>query len=280
MSVLARIIGRVARPAAVLAAAMLAAGCEAGPDAGGPITAVHVYTAPVPVGLDALVERHRLAGARVGFVLYDLADGEKLAGRNENELFIPASTTKIATTVAALNILGPNYRFDTQLLATGTIAGGVLNGNLYLQGGGDPLLQPQDLMALAQRLKDAGVSSISGQFFYDTSLLAATGQISARWPDNARYNPGVDALSLDFNKTLLTWRPKGEAGIAEAFETPAFDDAGPGLADAAPGTGRSIIYAGPKSPGRWLLSPAASSTATSICRAAATRSCSRRTSWP
>ena len=245
------------RPAAVLAAAMLVGGCEAAPDAAGPITAVHVYTASVPVGLDALVERHRLAGARVGFVLYDLARGEKLAGRNENELFIPASTTKIATTVAALNILGPNYRFETRLLATGAIAGGMLNGNLYLQGGGDPLLQPQDLMDLAQRLKDAGVSSISGQFFYDTSLLAATDHISARWPDNARYNPGIDALSLDFNRTLLTWRPKGEIGIAEAFETPAFDDAGPGLADVDPGTGRSILYAGPKSAGRWLLSPAA-----------------------
>ncbi len=255
MGVPKRTFGSAARQAAMLAAAMILAGCEVAPEAGGPITAVHVYTAPVPVGLDALVERHRLTGARVGYVLYDLTRGEKIAGRNDNEPFIPASTVKVATSVAALNILGPDYRFETRLLATGAIAGGVLNGNLYLQGGGDPLLQPQDLMALAQRLKDAGVSSLSGQFFYDISLLAGTGEISSRWPDNTRYNPGVDALSLDFNRTLLTWRQKGEEGTVEAFETPAFDDAGPGLADA--GAGRSIIYAGPQSPGRWLLSPSA-----------------------
>ncbi len=257
MGVMARVFRRAARPLAVVAAAAIAVGCEGTAETGGPITAVNVYTAPVPVGLDALIERHRLTGARVGFVLYDLGRGERLAARDENEPFVPASTTKVATSVAALGILGPDYRFETRLLATGKLAGGILNGDLYLKGGGDPLLQPQDLMDLAQRLKDAGVSSISGQFFYDVSLLAKTEQISERWPDNARYNPGVDALSLDFNRTLLTWRPKGEPGTAEAFETPAFDDAGPGLAEAAPATGRSVIYAGPKSAGRWLLSPAA-----------------------
>jgi len=248
------------RLAAMLAAALIFAGCEAAPEAGGAITAVNVYTAPVPVGVNALMERHRLAGARVGFVLYDIARGDRLAALNRNELFIPASTIKVATTLAALNILGHDYRFDTRLLATGAIAGTALNGDLYLQGGGDPLLQAQDLMALAQRLKDAGVSSLTGQFFYDVSLLATTEKISARWPDNTRYNPGVDALSLDFNRTLLTWRPKDEAGTVEAFETPAFDDAGPGLADADPDTGRGIIYAGPQSAGRWLLSPSAPAT--------------------
>jgi D-alanyl-D-alanine carboxypeptidase/D-alanyl-D-alanine-endopeptidase (penicillin-binding protein 4) len=255
MDILMRTIMRAARPAATLVLALIAAGCETAPEAAGPITTVHVYTAPAPVGLDALIERHRLNGARVGYVLYDLARGERLAARNENEPFVPASTIKVATSVAALNILGPDYRFETRLLATGAVAGSVLNGNLYLQGGGDPLLQPQDLMALAQRLRDAGVSSLSGQFFYDVSLLAGTDQISARWPDNARYNPGVDALSLDFNRTLLTWRQKGEAGTVEAFETPAFDDPGPGLAEA--GAGRNIVYAGPQRAGRWLLSPAA-----------------------
>lgn len=257
MGVSARTFGRAARAAAVLAAGVLFAGCEAAPEAAGPIAAVHVYTAPVPVGVEALIERHRLAGARVGFVLYDLANGDKVAARGENESFIPASTAKVATTVAALNILGPDYRFETRLLATGATRNSVLDGDLYLQGGGDPLLQPQDLMGLAQRLKDAGVTIISGKFFYDTSFLAGVEAIAGAQPDNARYNPGVGALSLDFNQTLLTWRPKGEAGIAEAFETPAFDDAGPGLADGDPGAGKNLVYAGPKSANRWLLSPSA-----------------------
>ncbi|HEX9702629.1 MAG TPA: D-alanyl-D-alanine carboxypeptidase, partial [Rhodospirillales bacterium] len=150
-------------PIAALAVMLAAAGCEApsdGTQRG--IAAVHVYTAPVPVGADALIERRRLAGARVGYLLIDLKTGATLAARNENDLFIPASTAKVPTMVAAMNILGPNYRFETRLLAKGDIVGGVLNGDIYLQGGGDPLLQPQDLMALAQRLKDAGIGSLSG----------------------------------------------------------------------------------------------------------------------
>jgi D-alanyl-D-alanine carboxypeptidase/D-alanyl-D-alanine-endopeptidase (penicillin-binding protein 4) len=242
---------------AVLVAVIVTSGCEVPSGAGRGITAVHVYTAPVPVGTDVLIQRHDLSGVHVGYVLYDLKTGAKLAGRNGNQPFIPASTAKVPTTVAALNVLGPDYRFETRLLATGDIVGGVINGNLYLQGGADPLLQPQDLMALAQQLKDAGISGLSGRFFYDTSFLRETNRIDAEQPANARYNPGVDALSLDFNQTLLTWRRKDQAGTVESFETPVFDETGPGLAASDPGPGRDIIYAGPAGPGRWLLSPTA-----------------------
>ncbi|HEX9703525.1 MAG TPA: D-alanyl-D-alanine carboxypeptidase, partial [Rhodospirillales bacterium] len=88
-------------------------------------------------------------------------------------------------------------------------------------------------------------------------LLLETGRIDDRQPENARYNPGIGALSLDFNQTLLSWRPDSDAATVEAFETPTFDEAGPGLATADPGAGRDLTYAGPSVGGRWLLSPAA-----------------------
>ena len=244
-------------PLAAVAVAVLLGGCETPPeDSAANITQVRVFTVPAPLGVEALIKRHRLTEARVGYVLYDLLGGEKLAALNENELFIPASTAKVPTTVAALQILGPEFRFETLILASGPIAKGVLEGDLYLKGGGDPLLQAQDLMDLAGQIKDKGVRKITGRFFYDASLLRSTPRIEAGQPDNARYNPGLGALSLDFNQTILTWRPTAVPGTVEAFETPAFDETGPGLSPTDPGPGRNVDYAGPGGgSGRWLLSP-------------------------
>ncbi len=232
----------------------------AGSSPGQVITEVRAYEAPPTVGVDALIRKHGLLGARVGYALLDLESGGLIGGRNENALFIPASTAKVPTTVAALGILGPGYRFQTRVLVTGKVApgedGGVLQGDLTLQGGGDPLLTIQDLMGLAQKLKDSGVSRVSGRFFYDRSLLGTTAQIEARQPEDARYNPGLSALSLDFNHTLLNWRSTLEPGVVRAFETPALGNPRPGLSAPRdiPGRGHNFVLGGE---GRWLLAPSA-----------------------
>jgi len=151
---------------------------------------------------------------------------------------------------------------DTRVLVTGKVApgkdGGILEGDLTLQGGGDPLLTIQDLMGLAQKLKDLGLSRVSGKFFYDPSLLKTTAQIDARQPENARYNPGLSALSLDFNQTLLNWlptlEPGGEPGVVRAYQTPVLGTPKPGLSAADPGPGQNVVLG---EDGRWLLSPSA-----------------------
>ena len=240
---------------------VLLAGCQ-GPtvSTGTAITEVRAYEAPPPAGVEALIRKHGLSGARVGYALLDLESGGMIAGRDENALFIPASTAKVPATVAALGILGPDYRFETKLLAAGKVVKGVLQGDLTLQGGGDPLLAIQDLMGLAQKLKDSGVSRVAGRFFYDRSFLKTTARIEARQPENARYNPGLGALSLDFNQTLLNWRPVGEPGgepgVVQAFETPALGNPRPGLSSPRdiPGRGQNVVLG---EDGNWLLSPAA-----------------------
>jgi D-alanyl-D-alanine carboxypeptidase/D-alanyl-D-alanine-endopeptidase (penicillin-binding protein 4) len=231
---------------------------------GATITEVRAYQPPAPIGAEALIRKHNLSGAGVGYVLVDLESGKAIAGRNENALFIPASTAKVASTVAALNILGPGYRFETKLLITGKVArgdkgGGILEGDLTLRGGGDPLLTVQDLMRLARQLKDLGVSRVNGRFFYDQSFLKTAARIDGGQPENARYNPGLSALSLDFNQSLLSWRPVGKQtnkpGQVQAFETPDLGGPKPGLSPADPGAGNNVVPGDDK--GRWLLSPSA-----------------------
>src|SRR5918995_1761336 len=82
---------------------------------------------------------------------------------------IPASTAKLATAVAALDVLGPEHRFRTELLTSGVIEHGVLRGDLILRGGGDPLLDLPDLLGLAVRLENTGIREVDGHFLIDDS---------------------------------------------------------------------------------------------------------------
>ncbi len=138
--------------------------------------------------------------ATVAYLLVDLDSGATVAAALQTTPMIPASTAKLATAVAALDILGPNYRFVTRIRATGKITDGVLDGDLYLIGGGDPLLSIQDLMALAQQLHDRSLTKVTGRFVYDEAMIASSPEINPRQPLDATYNAGVSALSLDFNR--------------------------------------------------------------------------------
>ena len=72
----------------------------------------------------------------LGVVLFDAATGKVLVQHGADRPFIPASTTKVTTSLAALEILGPDHRFATTLLATGDVVDGTLRGDLWLHGGG------------------------------------------------------------------------------------------------------------------------------------------------
>lgn len=79
----------------------------------------------------------------------DARSGSTLYQHNPRTRLIPASNLKLLTTAAAMDVLGPQYRFSTQLLSNGTQQGERLTGNLYLKGLGDPTTQLADYQALA-----------------------------------------------------------------------------------------------------------------------------------
>ncbi len=165
----------------------------------------------------AAIARHGFAPDQVGYIVFDPRDGTVLAERQADRPFIPASVAKVPTTVAALAVLGPDYRFETMLLADGRIAGGRLEGDLYLRGGGDPVLDSDDLVGLVRGLRAQGVAHVAGDFVYDASLLRDFSEIDALQPLSASYNTGVSALSLNFNIMQVQWRRNG----AGAFDVSA-----------------------------------------------------------
>jgi len=125
---------------------------------------------------------HALAIAGVpstGAAVVDLATGQTLFSRNIDLPLEPASNEKLPVTFAALTELGPDYRFRTQVVGSGRLAGGTWIGSIVLKGYGDPTLSSADLRAFARRLGSLGIRRISGGIIGDES-----------WFDAARTAPG------------------------------------------------------------------------------------------
>ncbi|MGE8498997.1 MAG: D-alanyl-D-alanine carboxypeptidase/D-alanyl-D-alanine-endopeptidase [Pseudomonas sp.] len=81
----------------------------------------------------------------------------------------PASTMKLVTTYAALELLGPTYQWKTEFYTDGQLKDGVLNGSLYLKGGGDPKLNMEKLWLLMRDLRANGVRQVTGDLVLDRS---------------------------------------------------------------------------------------------------------------
>ncbi|PUA46218.1 D-alanyl-D-alanine carboxypeptidase/D-alanyl-D-alanine-endopeptidase [Pseudomonas sp. TKO26] len=83
----------------------------------------------------------------------------------------PASTMKLVTTYAALEMLGPTHQWKTEFYTDGTLSGGILNGNLYLKGGGDPKLNMEKLWLLMRDLRANGVQQVTGDLVLDRNYF-------------------------------------------------------------------------------------------------------------
>lgn len=99
-------------------------------------------------------------------------EGKAILGWRESEPMNPASTMKVLTTLAGLDILGPQYRWRTKIFTDGVIHQGTLQGNLYLQGSGDPKLIPEELAKLMKDLQALGIQKIDGNLFFDRNAYA------------------------------------------------------------------------------------------------------------
>ncbi len=161
---------------------------------------------------DALIKEQGFPSNQVGYLLFDLTDGSILAQQNADQPYIPASLQKVPTMIYGLEQLGPWHRFTTRLLAQGKIVNGRLIGDLYLKGGGDPFLSNDDLLDLISQLHAAGVREVAGHFLYDESALPSLTELNPTQPRAVSYNPGLSALSLNFNVIELAWAREPDSG--------------------------------------------------------------------
>ncbi len=203
--------------------------------------------------------KYGIPESKIGYILFDMARNEVVLSYNRNTTFIPASTTKIPTTVFALDALGSDFRFETVLGYTGTVENGVITGNLYLKGGGDPLLSVSDLLTLAGKLKQKGIEKIDGTFFYDESELVSVSEIEKIMDDDQSYNPGLSALSLEYNSIFAVWKPSrkksGGHNETEIDLTPSLDINDTGISNKELDENITFDYSMKDNREIWLRSP-------------------------
>src|SRR5262249_41452515 len=111
--------------------------------------------------------------ASSGAVAVDLDTGEPLFALNDTLPLAPASNEKLALTNALLPSFSPRMRIPTTVKGIGVQQGTTLRGDLFLVGGGDPLLSSSDLTRLARRVRATGIRHVTGRVIGDESLFDA-----------------------------------------------------------------------------------------------------------
>ena len=107
-----------------------------------------------------------------------LESGETILAWNQDEPRNPASVMKILTTLVALDVLGPAYSWDTHIYLLGDIDNGTLQGDLLIQGKGDPFLVTDRFWQMLRLLRQAGVHTIEGNLLLDDSYFSVPFSIS------------------------------------------------------------------------------------------------------
>jgi len=151
-----------------------------------------------PSTLDHLLADPALNGSTVSVMVRDARSGTTLYQHNPRTRLVPASNLKLLTTAAAMDVLGPDYRFSTQLLSDGRRQGERLIGNLYLRGLGDPTTQFADYQALAAQLASQGVRQVSGDLVFDDTWFD-TQRLGVDWAqddESTYYGAQISALTV------------------------------------------------------------------------------------
>ncbi|GAB4393289.1 MAG: hypothetical protein Tsb005_10910 [Gammaproteobacteria bacterium] len=151
----------------------------------------------------------------IGIKVVDVDSNQVIYQRNARRLFTPASTLKIFTAAEALVYLGPDYRFETQLIAdSNNINEDKLRGNLYLQLSGDPSLSIDNLRNLLVSLQQAGIKQIQGDFIIDSTTATTAPYPPGAMIDDKVYGYGapVAPLLLDNNRYVLIIAPGKQIG--------------------------------------------------------------------
>jgi D-alanyl-D-alanine carboxypeptidase/D-alanyl-D-alanine-endopeptidase (penicillin-binding protein 4) len=134
----------------------------------------------------------------------------------------PASVMKLVTTYAGLDLLGADYTWATRFYADGPLSDGVLRGNLYIRGGGDPKLVLERVDAMFRALQARGVREVQGDLVLDASIFAPVARDPAEFDGEPLrpYNSTPDGLLVNFKSLILTFTPDPASGTARVRSEP------------------------------------------------------------
>lgn len=177
--------------------------------------------APAPVA--KAISAQRLPPKSFSFVIVDVDSGKPIAGENIDTPRSPASTIKTVTTFASLDLLGPSYVWHTKALLRGTLDNGVLDGDLILQGGGDPYMSLERWWSFARTLRDKGLKKIKGDIMIDNTAFSLPPEDPGAFDGrpNRSYNVLPDAMMVNFQSIEFRVVPNAGMHRVDIVATPA-----------------------------------------------------------
>jgi len=177
----------------------------------------------VPPSVTQVISAQRLPQSAASFSIIDAESGRPVLGHNPDTPRSPASTVKVVTTFAALDLLGPSFTWRTRASIRGEIADGVLDGDLILQGGGDPYMTMERWWSFTHALRARGLKTIHGDIVIDNSAFslppADSGEFDGR--PNRPYNVLPAALMVNFQSIEFRVVPDAGARRVDVIANPA-----------------------------------------------------------
>jgi D-alanyl-D-alanine carboxypeptidase/D-alanyl-D-alanine-endopeptidase (penicillin-binding protein 4) len=186
---------------------------------------------PAPAPAQQLPEPVARALAQAGvpesaaaFYVHEIGAPQPLLAAAAERPMNPASSIKLLTTYAALELLGPAYTWVTEAYAAGALKEEVLQGDLVLRGRGDPKLTLENFWLLLRELRARGVRDIRGDLVLDRSFFVNGEDVDpSRFDDQPTrpYNTGPDALLVNFKALRLQFVPDLDARAIRILPLPA-----------------------------------------------------------
>lgn len=175
-------------------------------------TAALAREATLPPAVSRAMAQFGIPAANLSIYVRDANSEDVVIALNADRPRSPASTIKVLTTFAALDMLGPAYTWKTRAYAHGRLANGVLTGDLVLVGGGDPYMTAERWWSFTQGLREIGLAKVTGDVVIDNSYFAPINATRADFDDQPyrTYNVLPDALMVNFQTSRFIITPSAQ----------------------------------------------------------------------
>ncbi len=177
---------------------------------------------PLPTSVTAALQRAAIPNSAVGVYVQEVQAQKPWIAQRENTPFNPASTMKLVTTNAALELLGPAFSWKTQAYTNGKQIGDVLYGDLIIKGSGDPKLVVENFWLFLRQIRARGIREIRGNLVLDRTAFAAVTYDPAEFDRDPGkpYNAGSDVLLLNYKALRFRFIPDDVSNVVNVTVDP------------------------------------------------------------
>ena len=147
--------------------------------------------------IDIILAKNEIKKANLSVSLQNVSHDNPLISINSQQQRHPASVIKIITTLGALEILGPNYYWETLFFTDGIVIGNKLKGNLFIKGKGDPFLSIEDIWKIVYEFRKLGILHVEGKVFIDNTFFQNS-YINKKPKSNRLYEVEPNSIMANF----------------------------------------------------------------------------------